>query len=53
MVSKGDTERQAILRDGMIKKGTETKRNRYVSKILHALKPRMRDVIGREFVTTP
>lgn len=42
MVSKGDTERQAILRDGMIKKGTETKRNRYVSEILHALKPRMR-----------
>ena len=42
MVFKGDTERQAILRDRMIKKRTGTKRNRYVSKILHVLKPRMR-----------
>jgi len=42
MVFKGDTEKQAILRDRVIKKRTGTKRNRYISKILHALKPRMR-----------
>lgn len=39
---KGDTERQAILRDRMIKKEDETKRDRYVSKILSVLKSRMR-----------
>lgn len=39
---KGDTERQAILRNRMIKKGNEIKGNKYVSKILSVLKPRMR-----------
>jgi len=39
---KGDTERQAILRDRMIKKGKRTKRSSYISKILSALKPKVR-----------
>jgi len=38
---KGDTERQAILRDQMIKKGKKIKRDRYISKIFSVLKPRM------------
>jgi len=40
MNTKGDTGRQAILRDKMIKKG-ETKRDKYISKILSVLKPKM------------
>lgn len=39
---KGDSERQATLRDGMIKKGDETERSKYLLKILSVLKPGMR-----------
>lgn len=41
MLSKGDTERQAVLRDSMIKKDN-IKRSRYVSRILTVLKPAMK-----------
>jgi SAM-dependent methyltransferase len=40
MILKGDTEKQAALRDDMIKK-SRTRRSRYVSSILSVLKPRM------------
>jgi hypothetical protein len=40
MISKGDTEKQATLRDSLIKKGT-TSRSIYVSRILSVLKPDM------------
>ncbi|MEW6687158.1 MAG: methyltransferase domain-containing protein [Candidatus Edwardsbacteria bacterium] len=39
---RGDTKRQAILRNKMIKKGNEIKGDRYISKIFSILKPRMR-----------
>jgi len=39
---KGDTEKQAALRDRMIKKRHEIKRDRYISKIRSVLKPSMR-----------
>jgi ubiquinone/menaquinone biosynthesis C-methylase UbiE len=42
MSVKGDSERQAILRDRMIKAKKKAKRSHYVSKILSVLKPRMR-----------
>lgn len=42
MNSKGDTERQATLRDGMVKKGHEGRADRYISKIHSVLKPRVR-----------
>ena len=38
---KGDTEGQAILRDQMIKKVKKTERDKYSSKILSVLRPRM------------
>lgn len=41
VISKGDTEKQAVLRDSMIKKG-KTRRSRYVSRILTVLKPAMK-----------
>lgn len=41
MISKGDTEKQAVLRNNMIKK-SKTKRSRYVSTVLTALKPAMK-----------
>ena len=41
LVLKGDTEKQAVLRDSMIKKG-KTGRSRYVSEILSVLKPTMK-----------
>ena len=41
MISKGDTDKQADLRNGMIKKG-KTRRSRYVSRILTILKPAMK-----------
>jgi len=39
---KGDTEKQAALRDSMIKKRHEIKRDRYISKIRSVVKPSMR-----------
>ncbi|MFQ6088137.1 MAG: class I SAM-dependent methyltransferase [Candidatus Methanofastidiosia archaeon] len=39
---KGDTERQSILRDRMIKKAHKIKKNIYISKISSALKRRIR-----------
>jgi ubiquinone/menaquinone biosynthesis C-methylase UbiE len=39
---KGDTEKQAILRDRMIKRSKKRKRSNYVLKIIPALKPGMR-----------
>jgi len=39
---KGDTEKQAILRDKIIKKGKKLERSIYFSKILSFLKPKMR-----------
>jgi ubiquinone/menaquinone biosynthesis C-methylase UbiE len=41
MISKGDSEKQAVLRDSMIKK-SKIKRSRYVSKILTFFKPVMK-----------
>ncbi len=42
MSFKGDSERQALLRDKMIKETRKTKKSRYVSKILSVLKPQMK-----------
>ena len=42
MSFKGDSEKQALLRDKMIKKTKKTKRSRYVSEILSVLKPQMK-----------
>jgi ubiquinone/menaquinone biosynthesis C-methylase UbiE len=42
MTYRGDTERQAILRDEAIKKSKKMKRNRYVSRINAALKSGMK-----------
>lgn len=41
MISKGDTEKQAVLRDSMIKK-SKSRRSSYVSRILTVLKPAMK-----------
>lgn len=41
MISKGDTEKQAVLRNSMIKKG-KAKRSKYVSRVLSVLKPGMK-----------
>ena len=41
LVSKGDTEKQAVLKDSMIKKG-KAGRSVYVSEILSVLKPTMK-----------
>jgi ubiquinone/menaquinone biosynthesis C-methylase UbiE len=38
---KGDSEKQALLRDGMIKKRKEVRESRYVSDILSVLTPQM------------
>ena len=42
MNPKGDSERQALLRDEMIKKTEKTSGNRYVSTILSVFKPQMK-----------
>lgn len=42
MSYKGDSEKQALLRDKMIKKTKKTSKSRYVSKILPLLKPQMK-----------
>ncbi len=42
MSSKGDSERQALLRDQRIKKRKKTRRSIYVSEILSVLKPQMK-----------
>lgn len=41
MISKGDTEKQAVLRNSMIKR-RKAKRSRYVSRVLSILKPGMK-----------
>jgi len=42
MTARGDTERQAFLRNRMIKKRKKTERSRYVTGILEVLEPQMR-----------
>lgn len=42
MRSKGDSQKQALLRDKMIKKGRKNSKSRYISKILSVLKPQMK-----------
>ncbi len=42
MSFRGDSERQALLRDKLIKETRKTKKSRYVSKILSVLKPQMK-----------
>jgi len=42
MSFRGDSEKQAFLRDQEIKKRKKTSRSRYVSKILSILKPQMK-----------
>lgn len=42
MPIRGDTRKQAVLRDHMIKKRTEATRSPYISRILSVLKPKMK-----------
>ncbi|UCH69823.1 MAG: methyltransferase domain-containing protein, partial [Candidatus Bathyarchaeota archaeon] len=42
MSFRGDSERQALLRDKLIKETRKTQKSRYVSKILSVLKPQMK-----------